>query len=138
MLEIIALSILWVVVAALGYRFVQDARADARARERQAIRNRPSRSELHKYHAVTIAQGRTACSGSIQLGDRRFLSKDAPPLPLPGCSRQVCRCRYIHHADRRRAEDRRFPFGVRKHSESSITSERRSLDRRKSSSPIFG
>ncbi len=137
MLEIIALSILWVVVAALGYRFVRDARTAARVRERQARKSRPPTQERHKYHAVTIAQGRAACSNSTRLTGRRFLSREAPPLPLPGCSLRPCRCRYVHHADRR-AEDRRFPFGVRKHTESAVATERRRGDRRRASDLAFG
>jgi hypothetical protein len=136
MLEIIALSILWVVVAALGYRFVRDARAAARVRERQARKSRLPFLERHNYHAVTVAQGRTACASSIQLTGRRFLSRDAPPLPLPGCTMQLCRCRYIHHADRR-AEERRFPFGVRKRSEATVAVERRRGDRRKTTDLAF-
>lgn len=136
MLEIIALSILWVVVAALGYRFVREARTAARVRERQARKSLPQAPERHSYHAVTVAQGRMACANSIQLTGRRFLSRDAPPLPLPGCTMQLCRCRYIHHADRR-AEDRRFPFGVRKHNESMVAVERRRGDRRKATDLAF-
>jgi hypothetical protein len=137
MLEIIALSILWVVVAALGYRFMRDARAAAKARERQARKTRPPRDEHHKFHAVTISQGRGACPGSLQLSNRRFLSRDAPPLPVPGCAVRTCNCRYVHHADRR-ADDRRFPFGVRQRAESAVSNERRRGDRRKSSDLVFG
>ena len=137
MLEIIALSILGVVVAALGYSFVRDARAAARLREREARRNRPPQAPRNRFHAVTIAQGRPACPGAAQLTGRRFLSRDAPPLPLPGCGARTCHCRYIHHADRR-AEDRRFPFGVRKHSGEAVAVERRRGDRRRSSDLVFG
>lgn len=136
MLEIIALSILWVVVAALGYRFVRDARTAAKVRERQAKKSRPPVPERHKYHAVTVAQGRAACANSTGLAGRRFLSREAPPLPLPGCTAQSCRCRYIHHADRR-AEDRRFPFGVRKRSEAMVATERRRGERRRATDLAF-
>ena len=45
------------------------------------------------------------------LRDTRFLSADAPPLPLPECSSPWrCKCIYVHFADRRtkprRATDR--------------------------------
>ena len=41
---------------------------------------------------------------------QRWLSREAPQLPLPGCTRpDTCRCTYQHHEDRRaggrRAED---------------------------------
>jgi hypothetical protein len=31
----------------------------------------------------------------------RFLSSEAPALPLAGCDARACTCRYRHHEDRR-------------------------------------
>ena len=43
-----------------------------------------------------------------QASDRRWLSREAPMLPLPGCSKpESCRCTYQHHQDRRSGEGRR-------------------------------
>ncbi len=50
------------------------------------------------YHAVSI-EGQ--CSSVRALKERRFLVRRAPSLPLPGCNRSSCQCKYIHHEDRR-------------------------------------
>ena len=42
---------------------------------------------------------------------RRFLSTAAPLLPLPECEVLDCKCRFVHHKDRRASKDRRSPFG---------------------------
>ena len=39
--------------------------------------------------------------------NRRWLSREAPLLPLPGCTRpDTCQCTYNHHDDRRAASRR--------------------------------
>jgi hypothetical protein len=43
------------------------------------------------------------------LAERRFLAVKAPSLPVPGCDRGNCNCRYVRLADRRAPEDRRDP-----------------------------
>jgi len=61
---------------------------------------RPARKET--WHAVTIVTSTSACEAANQLRNHRFLSKDAPRLPLAGCSSpETCHCIYRHHADRR-------------------------------------
>jgi hypothetical protein len=45
---------------------------------------------------------------ALRFSEHRFLAKDAPQLPLTGCTmRSLCECRYIKHRDRR-GESRRF------------------------------
>jgi hypothetical protein len=63
-----------------------------------------------RWHAVSVKPCPGACSVADTGRDRRWLSREAPALPLPGCtSPNRCRCTYIHHEDRRgmarRAED---------------------------------
>jgi len=63
-----------------------------------------------RWHAVSVKPGPNACSVADTGRTRRWLSREAPMLPLPGCSRpEGCRCTYQHHQDRRsmdrRAED---------------------------------
>ncbi len=53
------------------------------------------------WHAVSIIGGAQACGDARQCGRRRFLSADAPRLPLPSCDGRACECRYRHHQDRR-------------------------------------
>ena len=64
------------------------------------------------YHAVTIAVGPRSCAGAKSLQERRFLSREAPKLPLANCDLLNCECRYIHHADRRRGPRRAREMGV--------------------------
>jgi hypothetical protein len=64
------------------------------------------RSVRHRWHAVTIAGTADACAAAIACKDKRYLSAEAPRLPLPGCDAKVCDCRYAHYDDRRRAPRR--------------------------------
>jgi hypothetical protein len=66
------------------------------------------------WHAVEIIPARFACPEVRALGKRRFLSREAPRLPIPDCSTPWrCECVYRHHSDRRagprRAEERGLP-----------------------------
>ena len=62
------------------------------------------------YHAVAIVPGASCCGAARDLRTQRFLSKEAPPLPLAACTVSACRCSYKHFDDRRmrsrRASDR--------------------------------
>ena len=67
-------------------------------------------SSDRRWHGVSVKPGPGACSVADNGRARRWLSREAPMLPLPGCSRpESCRCTYQHHEDRRsmdrRAED---------------------------------
>lgn len=62
---------------------------------------------VNPFHAVSIIPGPRCCDAVRQMQGTRFLSKEAPRLPLPGCQSSACRCRYAHHADRREKSDRR-------------------------------
>jgi hypothetical protein len=73
----------------------------------------PAQAKLPKtWHAVTIAAGPRCCAPAKQLEGHRFLSKDAPPLPLKGCARTDCTCRYQHYDDRRKGPRRARELGV--------------------------
>ena len=61
----------------------------------------PLRKLGKSYHAVTIEPGPRCCTLARSISDKRFLSTNAPPLPLKSCSRADCTCRYVHYADRR-------------------------------------
>lgn len=61
-----------------------------------------TRSGKRTWHAVSIVARGAACEQAMALRERRFLSKEAPPLPLPDCPfHHRCSCIYRHHADRR-------------------------------------
>jgi hypothetical protein len=61
------------------------------------------------FHAVSILPVETGCPAVESIKVQRFLSEDAPGLPLADCSAVDCHCKYIHHADRRSGgRDRRL------------------------------
>ena len=59
------------------------------------------------YHAVAIRCAGSACQAALDIQYERFISAEAPMLPLFDCDRPgQCQCRYQHYEDRR-VEDRR-------------------------------
>ena len=68
------------------------------------------------YHAVGIVPGLCACDAVRLLGKQRYLAREAPALPVKGCTERDCSCHYKHFDDRRgaprRASDRIGPPGV--------------------------
>src|SRR5882757_6786346 len=66
---------------------------------KQSIAPAPPRSE---WHAVSIISNASCCPAAMGLLGTRFLSREAPRLPLKNCSMSAaCRCSYQHHDDRR-------------------------------------
>ncbi len=61
-----------------------------------------------RWHAVSVKPCPGACSVADAGRNRRWLSREAPMLPLPGCTRpEKCCCTYQHHEDRRSGGGRR-------------------------------
>jgi hypothetical protein len=59
------------------------------------------------WHAVGIAGGTPCCRASVAQRNLRYLSHEAPQLPLAGCSQpKKCLCKYKHYSDRRRGPRR--------------------------------
>jgi hypothetical protein len=102
-------SIVAIAALVLLYLFVKrrGVKENIRPDERRSTSNKPG----SKFHAVSIKFKNNACEAAKKMEGRRFLSGAAPRIPLPGCDVLECRCRFIHHADRRRGEDRRNPYG---------------------------
>jgi len=67
---------------------------------------RSAQARSTRWHGVAISPSGNACDSARRLWNVRYLSKEAPRLPLADCNRRPCRCRYIHYGDRR-TEDRR-------------------------------
>ena len=63
------------------------------------------------YHAVSVTAGHPSCEAAKQLATLRFLTGQAPSLPLPECNVRPCECRYSHYTDRRTGLDRRVKIG---------------------------
>lgn len=82
-------------------------------------------------HAVSIERDLLPCKAVQDLGDQRFLSHEAPDLPLAGCDRDKCTCRYLHHSDRRSNEERRLPFVTHKGFGFEVDGERRKKNDRR-------
>jgi len=64
------------------------------------------------YHAVAIVPTSRACQAARDCANKRFLSSEAPLLPLEGCDAGECRCRYQHFSDRRDASRRAADVAV--------------------------
>src|SRR5271165_4705517 len=59
-------------------------------------------SERTRWHTVSIVTTQASCHTARALRGIRFLSDEAPRLPLTQCSAGgSCPCAYKHHADRR-------------------------------------
>jgi hypothetical protein len=54
------------------------------------------------WHAVSIVTGSRSCEAACALISIRYLSREAPRLPLAQCSDpESCSCSYKHYGDRR-------------------------------------
>jgi hypothetical protein len=73
---------------------------------------KPGAKPPQAYHAVSIQPGNPCCQRARALQGQRFLSRDAPPLPLKNCSRETCTCHYQHYDDRRSGPRRAREIGV--------------------------
>jgi hypothetical protein len=86
-------------------RPVPPAIQEPRAGSRQWISN--------PYHAVGIAPGLCACEAVRPFVKKRYLAREAPDLPVVGCTERKCVCHYKHFDDRRsgprRASDKAGP-----------------------------
>ncbi len=60
-----------------------------------------------EFHAVSIQTMNSACEAAKSLQGKRYLAGAAPRIPLAECDATECKCRFIHHADRRSGADRR-------------------------------
>jgi len=75
--------------------FVRKIKIATTTRRAGAVRSK------EPWHAVRVVAGAAACPAPAKLG-RRFLSDEAPRLPLPMCSSPLhCQCTHKHFADRR-------------------------------------
>ena len=87
-----------------------------RRRFESELRHRRETAAIHRivnpYHAVSIKAGPDCCLAAMEHKGRRFLSADAPPMPLQGCDAETCACVYAHHDDRRAGRDRRTRASV--------------------------
>jgi hypothetical protein len=101
---------------------------------KRAAGTRNPANEPSEFHAVTINCNDSACDAAKALLGKRFLSDEAPRLPLDECTAPICDCRFKHHADRRNPKNRRNQFsagiggdtGIHKQDERTRNKDRRS------------
>ncbi len=62
------------------------------------------------FGAVEIRVSGGACLPARSLKGQRFLSREAPALPLPDCTAAQCTCKFTKWSDRR-SESRRLEHG---------------------------
>jgi hypothetical protein len=106
----ISVAIVLIVVFGLVYFFLRSKGSEPDKRPAAA---RPAEARARsEFHAVSLKFASSACSAAKSLEGRRFLSTAAPRIPLPDCDVAECKCRFIHHKDRRRNEDRRNPYSA--------------------------
>ena len=91
------------------------------------------RRQPSPWYSVSIVPGDDYCKLVRMHQGTRWLSAEAPRLPVPGCDSRHCDCRYRHYADRRtevqrkqdrdgwvrhfKGEDRRAPGRGRRESD---------------------
>jgi hypothetical protein len=60
------------------------------------------RIRVNAWSAVRLVTHGDACARATALQDKRFLAREAPALPLKGCTlASACNCMYKHYVDRR-------------------------------------
>lgn len=107
MAVIVSVIALLVLIAA----FVFLRRNAQKSNERPAPDRPVAAGKTAAFHAVSIKLGLNTCLAAQEMAGKRFLSGAAPKIPLPECDVLECKCRFVHHKDRRDSEDRRSPFG---------------------------
>ena len=84
--------------------------ARAGAHSGRAVGAEPVRPR-NPFAAVSIRPcAESPCAAVEKLDHKRYLAVSAPALPVAGCDRKKCGCRYIRHSDRRLPGDRRDHF----------------------------
>jgi hypothetical protein len=91
---LVAIAGALIVAAAAAYWFLS---------RRAASRPPPTRDNkaATQFSSVEIRLRSNACPAARALKGQRFLAKEAPTLPLPGCSAAQCSCSFAKLSDRR-------------------------------------
>ena len=105
----IALSIVAIIILIL--LFLLYRRTQATTKKRPPLPGRPGKAKPDsQFHAVSLKFPADACDAAKAMEGKRFLSSAAPRIPLPECDSLECKCRFVHHKDRRAGDDRRNPY----------------------------
>ncbi len=107
----LSIGIAALLILALVFLFFRPKRA---APDKRPAAKRPVvATDTGEFHAVSIKFTSGACAAARNLKGKRFLSSAAPRIPLPDCDVLDCKCRFLHHKDRRDGDDRRDPYAPR-------------------------
>jgi len=86
---------------------------------------------ISPHHAVAIRCGNSSCQAAQDNQGKRYLSAEAPLLPLDQCDRpDQCECRYQHYEDRRDGARRRSEQGLPGTTDANRRERRHAKDRR--------
>lgn len=80
-----------------------------RSRVRQLPAPNATEAAPGKYRCVEVHGGKGACDAVKRFEMIRFLSAEAPRLPVVGCDAPRCACTFAHYNDRRQ-DHRRHPY----------------------------
>lgn len=80
-------------------------------REKSATLVHKDATPAKPFAAVSIHPSPECCQAVQVTKGKRFLSREAPRLPLAECTANECRCVYRHHADRRSSNGDRRGLG---------------------------
>ena len=138
-MQMLIVSGLVIVAGFVILRFLFPATSKAGAgnghsRRENTMDRRTAGGHASPFHAVSVHPAAGGCEAALAIKGLRFLSDEAPALPLEGCTAENCHCRYAHHVDRRSGtSDRRLGFGARHVAAAAAQEERRvTIGRRES------
>ena len=94
----IAVLAVFLLLAAVGYWLTARRRAPKQVRRKQPA--------APQFGAVEIRARAAACEAARALQGRRYLSSEAPALPLAACTATACSCAFVKLSDRRTDERR--------------------------------
>lgn len=98
-------------------RLVNPFKSNSRQRKAQSRVRDYTRTDTGQFQSVEVVQSaiqvdsRNDCSAFAAQKGQRYLSSEAPSLPLNGCDKQKCTCKYKYFGDRR-SDDRRISRGI--------------------------
>ena len=103
-------AIVGILILAVIYFVVRSKGSESKPQSPAA---RPvKKTATSEFHAVSIKFPSSACSAAKSLDGKRFLSSAAPRIPLADCDVLECKCRFVHHSDRREGDDRRNAYSA--------------------------
>lgn len=80
-------------------------------RQKPGIRAYRDATPVNPFSAVSVYPSPAGCQAVQAIKGKRFLSSEAPHLPLAACTAEKCHCVYHHHTDRRTGDGDRRGIG---------------------------